>query len=413
MLISIPGLRKASPVAFLLSIALPLISYGEEKKTISSLPIDASLKWSERMTLSEIHRFPDPTLFDFHRNPHWSYTPGLVLHAICKVHEKTDKQDYLDYVYRYPDKLIKEDGSIKTYQMAHYNLDMIKSGDVIYYLYDRKPEPKFLKVMDTLHEQMEGQPTTTLGGYWHKKKYTHQMWLDGVYMAEPFHTKYARSVVENPELRADIYDKVVRQYDLIEKHTKDKTTGLYYHGWDESREQRWADKKTGLSSNFWSRGMGWYGMALVDVLDDLPKYHEGYGRIVEYLNGFAEAIVKVQDPETGTWYQVVNFPDREGNYLEASGTAMFAYTLAKGVRMGYLPEKYLEHAQKAYDGILEQFITVDKDGVVSLNKCCSVASLGGKPYRDGSFQTYINEKIRANDPKGTGPFIMVSLELDR
>ncbi|WP_178987163.1 glycoside hydrolase family 88/105 protein [Winogradskyella schleiferi] len=405
-------------IALVVILALSfLTSCKEEKKQTEETPvakkeISEDLKWSERMALSEIKRFPDPRLLDFRDKPKWSYTNGLVLQAMSKVYEKTNNQKLYDYIYDYANRMINEDGSIETYKLSNYNLDMIKSGDAIYYLYNKKPEPRFKKAMDTLHKQLEGMPTTSEGGYWHKKVYPNQMWLDGVYMAEPFHAKYTKSFMDGDEAQK-MYDKIVLQFDLIEKHSRDPETGLYYHGWDESKEQKWANKQTGLSQNFWSRGMGWYGMALVDVLDYLPENHPGHARIVKFLNQYAEAIVKYQDKKTGTWYQVLNLPEREGNYLEATGTSMFTYTLTKGVNKGYLPKMYLNNAKKAFQGILDEFITVEENGVVNLNKCCGVAGLGGNPYRDGTFEYYIGEIIRSNDPKGTGPFIMAALELDK
>ncbi|WP_243473820.1 glycoside hydrolase family 88/105 protein [Winogradskyella sp. MH6] len=392
-------------------------SCKEEKKQQEETPvakkeISEDLKWSERMALSEIKRFPDPTLLDFRDKPKWSYTNGLVLQAMSKVYEEINNQKLYDYIYDYANRMIEEDGAIKTYKMSNYNLDMIKSGDAIYYVYNKTKEPRFKNVMDTLHKQLESQPTTSEGGYWHKKVYPYQMWLDGVYMAEPFHTKYAKSYMDDEEAKK-VYDKIMLQFDLIEKYSRDPETGLYYHGWDESKEQKWANKDTGLSQNFWSRGMGWYGMALVDVLDYLPENYEGRERLIKYLNQYAEAIVKYQDEKTSTWYQVLNLPEREGNYLEATGTSMFTYTLAKGVNKGYLPKQYLDNANKAFEGILDTFITVEDNGVVSLNKCCGVAGLGGNPYRDGTFEYYIGEIIRSNDPKGTGPFIMAALELNK
>jgi len=392
-------------------------SCKEEKKQQEETPvakkeISEDLKWSERMALSEIKRFPDPTLLDFRDKPKWSYTNGLVLQAMSKVYEETNNQKLYDYIYDYANRMIEENGAIKTYKMSNYNLDMIKSGDAIYYVYNKTEEPRFKNVMDTLHRQLEGQPTTSEGGYWHKKVYPYQMWLDGVYMAEPFHTKYAKSYMDDEEAKK-VYDKIMLQFDLIEKYSRDPETGLYYHGWDESKEQKWANKDTGLSQNFWSRGMGWYGMALVDVLDYLPENYEGRERLIKYLNQYAEAIVKYQDEKTGTWYQVLNLPEREGNYLEATGTSMFTYTLGKGVNKGYLPKQYLDNANKAFKGILDTFITVEDNGVVNLNKCCGVAGLGGNPYRDGTFEYYIGEIIRSNDPKGTGPFIMAALELNK
>lgn len=387
------------------------ISCSSQKKTETTTLVNTNLKWSERMAISETIRFPDPTLLDFQKKPRWSYTNGLVLDAMYKVYEHTNNKVIYNYIYDYANRMIDKDGVIQTYKFKNYNLDMIKSGDAILDLYDKTKEDRFKIALETLDKQLAEQPTTSEGGYWHKQIYPHQMWLDGVYMAEPFHARYA-SQFENEDKAKKSFDKIVLQFDLIEKYTRDPKTGLYYHGWDESKEQAWANKETGLSQHFWSRAMGWYGMAMVDVLDYLPKNHPGRQKLINYLNQYAEAIVKVQH-SSGTWYQVLDLGNKQGNYLEATGSTMFVYTLAKGVNKGYLPKKYMKDAKKGYNGILKEFIKVDEKGIVSLEKCCSVAGLGGNPYRDGSYEYYINEPIRANDPKGTGPFIMASLELNK
>lgn len=402
---------------FFYSLSVLFLSLGyscsSQKVTNNSdkLIVSNKLKWSERMTLSEIHRFPDPTLLDFREKPKWSYTNGLVLDAMYKVYKQTNNTKIYDYIYDFGNRMINQNGEIMTYKMSDYNLDMIKSGDAILDLYEKTNEERFRIALKTLDKQLIDQPTTTEGGYWHKKVYPSQMWLDGVYMAEPFHARYAATFQKEQEAN-QAFDKIIVQFDLIEKYNRDPKTGLYYHGWDESKNEKWANKTTGLSQHFWSRGMGWYGMALVDVLDYLPKNHAGRPKLIHYLNQYAEAIVKVQD-QTGTWYQVLDQRNRQGNYLEATGTAMFVYTLAKGTNKGYIPKKYKNNAIKGYQGILDQFIQVDEKGIVNLTKCCSVAGLGGKPYRDGSYDYYINEPIRANDPKGTGPFILASLELNK
>lgn len=374
--------------------------------------VPENLKWSERMMLSEMKRFPKASQLDFKKAPHWSYTPGLVLSAFAKGYEQTKKVEYYDYIYAYANEMIDSTGKIATYKYSNKNLDMIKSGDVLLYLYPKTKEKRFLTAIETLNNQMETQPVTSEGGYWHKKIYPNQMWLDGVYMAEPFHAQYAKMFLNDEKEKQKIYDDVVLQFDLIQKHSLDEKSGLIYHGWDESKEQRWADKKTGNSQHFWSRGMGWYGMAMVDVLDFLPKNHTGRERIITYLNQYAEAITKVQH-KSGLWWQVLDQNDREGNYLEATGTAMFTYTFAKGANKGYLPKKYLKVAEKAFSGLINNLVSVEENGVVNLNMCCGVAGLGGKPYRDGSFEYYINEIVRSNDPKGTGPFILACLELNK
>lgn len=388
-------------------------SASTENRNSSNKLIPENLKWSERMALSEIHRFPDPTLLDFRTEPKWSYTNGLVLQSMYQVYKQTKNEQIFAYIYDYGNRMINQEGKINTYNFDDLNLDMVKSGDALFDLYEKTGEERFKIAMDELDLQLEKQPTTSEGGYWHKKVYPHQMWLDGVYMAEPFHAKYADKFLKG-EKANEAFDKIVLQFDLIEKYTRDPKTGLYFHGWDESREQFWADKETGLSKNFWSRGMGWYGMAIVDVLDYLPKNHEGRERLIKYLNQYAEAIVKVQH-ESGTWYQVLDQGNREGNYLEATGSAMFTYTLAKGVNKGYLPKKYKKIAKKAYQGMLNEFVNVEENGVVNLEKCCSVAGLGGgkDQRRDGTFEYYISEPVRANDPKGTGTFILASIELNK
>jgi len=402
-------------IVFSLSITSCKNTTNNIKEPVSSTKekvVPENLKWSERMMLSEIERVPKASMLDFVQSPRWSYTNGLVLMACSKVYEETKNQKYYDYIYAYADELIDSTGNIKTYKLSNQNLDMIKSGDVLLYLYPRTKEERFLKAIETLNSQMETQPKTSDGGYWHKKVYPYQMWLDGLYMAEPFHAHYAKDYVKDIAKSEKIYDDVVHQFDLIQKHSLDKSTGLLYHGWDESKEQKWANKETGNSPHFWSRAMGWYGMAIVDVLDYLPENYPGRARLITYLNGFAEALTKYQD-KTGLWYQVLDQGTRKGNYLEASGTAMFTYAFAKGVHKGYLPEKYLTVAEKAYNGMTENLISVEDNGVVNLNKVCGVAGLGGNPYRDGSFEYYVNEIIRSNDPKGTGPFIMASLELNK
>lgn len=395
-------------------------SGGKDNLTISaessqnreeSIYVPTNLKWSERMMLSEMQRFPEAWQLDFHEEPVWSYPNGLVLKGAKGVYEETGKEKYYTYIEDYAETMITEDGEILTYDMEKYNIDMLNSGNVLLYLYPKTKKEKYLKALQTLRSQIDNQPRTSDGGFWHKKRYPHQMWLDGLYMAEPFYAHYTK-MFDDGASATKAYNDIVHQFDLIQSHALDEETGLLYHGWDESREQKWSDKETGTSPNFWSRAMGWYGMAMVDVLDHLPKDHPGRERIVQYLNQFAEAVSQYQD-ESGLWYQVLDKGNKEGNYLEASGSSMFTYTLAKAVNEGHLPEKYMEVARKGYDGIIQNLISVEENGLVNLNQVCAVAGLGGSPYRDGSYEYYVNEEIRANDPKGTGPFILASLELNQ
>lgn len=374
--------------------------------------ISAQLPWSQRMLLSEMKRFPQAWMLDYNKTPKWSYPTAIVLEGAERLYEKTGNKDYHNYITTFGETMVKEDGSIVSYDLSKYNIDMLNCGNVLLYLYQQEKKDKYLKALQTLRSQINGQPRTSEGGFWHKKIYPNQMWLDGLYMGEPFYAHYTQYFTKGEDAEKAFND-IINQFDLIQKHLLDKKTGLLYHAWDESREQQWANKETGLSPNFWSRAMGWYGMAMVDVLDYLPQNHPGRARLLSYLKSYCDAVIKVQDNKTGLWYQVLDKGGEKGNYLEATGSSMFVYTMIKSVNKGYLPKSYKTYAHKGYEGIIKNLITVDENGVVSLNKCCAVAGLGGTPYRSGSYEYYVNEEVRSNDPKGTGPFILASLEFEK
>lgn len=355
--------------------------------------------WSVRTAESVMER--SPILMD-----RWHYEVGVMLKAFEYLYEQTGDERYWDYVRTNMDTFIEPDGAIRTYDMEDYNLDQINAGKLLFPLYEATGDERYRRAIDTLRTQLRLHPRTSEGGFWHKQIYPYQLWLDGVYMAGPFLTEYGVTF-DDPEA----VDEVVHEILLVARYTRDPATGLMYHGWDEQREQVWADSVTGLSSHFWGRAMGWYAMALVDVLDLLPESHPDRGEVVRILQDLADAVEGVQDPVTGTWWQVLDKANYEGNYLEASASGMFVYALAKGVRLGYLDPKYRAVAERGYEGMLDAFVTVE-EGLVDLNQICSVAGLGGKDQRDGSFAYYISEPISTNDPKGVGPFIMASLEIE-
>ena len=379
----------------------------EEIKEPEKLVISDTLKWSERMALSVMKRNPEAYQIDGKTEPKWDYVHGLVLTSFEELYKKTNNQKYYDYIKQYADVLIDSTGAIKTYKMSNYNIDMINAGKILFNLFDTTKDEKYLKAMQLLKKQLEEHPRTSEGGFWHKKRYPSQMWLDGLYMGEPFYARYTVEFENGKNL-----DDVAKQFELIQKHALDKNTGLLYHGWDESKVMDWANKETGTSPNFWSRSLGWYAMALVDVLDYFPEEHPKYKELVSYLNDLAVAISKFQDA-SGLWYQVTDKGDKEGNYLESTGTSMFAYALTKGVNKGYLPDNFKEVANKAFDGLTRDLIKVADDGEITITQACAVAGLGGNPYRDGSFEYYVNERKKDNDPKATGPFILAALELNR
>lgn len=374
-----------------------------------SLSLEAKGKNYTAMADSEIERNPEAWTLDGEKKPKWNYTQGLELHAMLQIWQKTGAQKYFDYAYQYADMMVEPDGTIETYKQLEYNIDRVNGGKFLFILLDATGEERFEKAIESFREQMRWHPRTKKGSYWHKKIYAHQVWLDGVYMAAPFLAQYAERYNE-PEL----FDEVALQIVDVAKRMRDKETGLFYHAWDEWKEQRWADPESGLSPNFWSRSIGWYMMAIVDVLDYLPKEHKDRERIIKILQQLSKAVEKYQDPERGMWYQVTDQVGREGNYLESSGSAMFIYAWVKGAQKGYLDKEYLAKGKKAYRQFVKCFFKHNDNGTVSITNCCAVAGLGGqKKYRDGSFDYYISEPIIDNDPKTVGPFIMLSLLLNR
>ncbi|MDR3219767.1 MAG: glycoside hydrolase family 88 protein [Dysgonamonadaceae bacterium] len=362
-----------------------------------------------RMADSEISRNPASWMLDFSKEPKWNYCHGLVLLAIQKIYDKTGDKQYYDYVASYPDTMFLDEGrEILTYRPENYNIDHVNPGRILFPLYRETHDEKYKNALDLLRGQMLTHPRTSEGGFWHKQIYPHQMWLDGIYMASPFLAEYAQTFDE-----PDLFDDVAHQITLIAEKTYSPETGLYYHGWDEMKQQIWANPETGLSPNFWSRSIGWYAMALVDVLDFLPENHPKRSDIIKILNDLAASLEKYRDPVSGMWYQVTDKPDAEGNYLESTGSIMFIYMWVKGAQKGYLDNSYLEKGEIAYDQFVKQFITDNPDGTINVTHCCSVAGLGGKDNRSGSYMYYISEPVRENDPKATGPFILTSLLLDK
>ncbi len=336
----------------------------------------------------------------------WSYDQGVMLEGFANIWKRTGEGKYFDYIQKSMDLFVKNDGSIDRYKITDYNIDNVKNGRALLLLYEVTGKEKYYKAVSLLRKQLEGQPRTNEGGFWHKKVYPYQMWLDGLYMGEPFYAQYAKDFHQD-----NAFDDIANQFIYMENHARDAKTGLLYHGWDESKEQAWANKSTGTSPHFWGRAMGWYGMALVDVLDNFPADHPKRKDLLAILNRFSIAVEKYQDPKTGLWYQIVDKPNGKGNYLEASASNMFVYAIAKGVRLGYLPSKFEAVATKGYEGIKKVFLVTDDKGLLHLNGTVSVAGLGGKPYRDGSYEYYLSEKVIQDDAKGVGAFLLASNEM--
>jgi len=370
----------------------------------ASSPPAASTSWARRTCDWLAEKHPDGL------GETWDYDNGLLLRGCQQLWLKTGDTRYFDYLKKSLDRLVSADGSIRGYKLEDYTLDGINSGKLLFSLYARAAEPKererYAKALQLLRSQLKTQPRTPAGGFWHKKIYPNQMWLDGQYMALPFMAEYA-STFNEPAL----YDDAVKQLLVMEQHARDPKTGLLYHGWDESKQQRWSNPATGLSPEFWGRSVGWYAMALVDLLDYLPEKHQKRAEVVAVLERLATALSAVQDPERGVWWQVLDKAGAPRNYREASATAMFVYALSKGVRKGWLDKtKFESVAERGYSGLIKEFASLDQRGNVELRGICKVAGLGGNPYRDGSYDYYVGTDVASNDPKGLGAFILASVE---
>ncbi|HEV7747143.1 MAG TPA: glycoside hydrolase family 88 protein [Pyrinomonadaceae bacterium] len=365
-----------------------------------------SASLSERMAETVMTRWRDSWELQPGRTERWSYDQGVVLKGIEGVWLNTADGKYFRFIQQSMDRFVNDDGTIRTYAMDEYNLDNINNGKILLLLYKVTGQEKYLKAAGLLREQLRTHPRTNEGGFWHKKIYPYQMWLDGLYMGEPFYAEHAALFQDQLA-----FEDIEKQFRFMETHTRDDRTGLLYHAWDESGKQRWSDPATGHSPHFWGRAMGWYGMALVDTLDYLPQGEERQV-LIGILERLAAAAQKYQEPKSGLWYEVLDKGSAKGNYLEASVSCMFTYALAKGVRKGYLPISYLNVARKGFRGIVQSFIKTDPSGQTNLEGTVSVGGLGGNPYRDGSYEYYLSEKVVTNDPKGIGAFLMASNEME-
>jgi len=364
--------------------------------------------WSARLAENFISLHPDTIAYKNEAKSYkWNYEQGLIMEAFYRIWKQSGEDKYLDYIKKNIDYYVQDDGAIKTYKLEDFNIDNIAPGRQLLNLYTETGSEKYKKAADTIRRQLDLQPRTSEGGYWHKKIYPYQMWLDGLYMGEPFYAQYSVMFGDTAAL-----DDIANQFLLIRKHLKDEKTGLYYHGWDESKKQKWANPQTGTSPNFWGRSLGWFMMALVDVLDYLPVGHNKRKELIEIFQNLSANLCKFRDQKTGLWFQVIDKGNLEGNYIEASASAMFTYAFAKGAKKEYLNSEFLSIADESFKSIIKNLVSIEKNGIINLNNVCSVGGLGGNPYRDGSFEYYISEPKRINDFKGYGAFMLAAIELE-
>ncbi|WP_293957268.1 MULTISPECIES: glycoside hydrolase family 88 protein [unclassified Sphingobacterium] len=389
-------MRKLFLFFLVLPILIPFAGFGQQK------PL------SEQMANTVLEKlYPDSLFNKTDKFPKWSYDMGVIFEGLTAVWRNTGNADYFNYMQSRMDAYLSIPDSIKNYDVEDFNIDNVKNGTTLLMLYKVTGKEKYLQACHRLYAQLQKHPRTHEGGFWHKKIYPYQMWLDGLYMAQPFYAEYA-SLMNIPSA----FDDIANQFVYMEKNARDPKTGLLYHGWDESKKERWSDPKTGLSPHFWARGMGWYVMALVDVLDYFPEDHPRRQELIAILDRTLSAVVKYQDTKTGVWYDIVDLGTRKGNYLESSASSMFVFGLAKSLRKGYIRTSFQKYLDRGYQGIVKEFISVAGDNRVDLNKTVQVSGLGGKKYRDGSFAYYMSEPVVTNDPKGIGAFILAASEVE-
>ncbi len=338
----------------------------------------------------------------------WDYIDGCMIMSLLELYKVTENKKYFEFAEEYISYRIEDDGTIRGYDKDELNIDNINEGKNLFTLYDLTGKEKYAKAISKIYEQIKEMPRTAEGNFWHKKIYPNQVWLDGLYMAQPYYMEY-----ENRFNDKKNYEDIFNQFFNVEKNLKDEETGLYYHAYDCSREAFWCDKETGRSQNFWLRALGWFAMALLDTLSLADKNYKDYDHLLKMYRDYMDAMLKFQSPE-GMWYQVPNFPGREQNYLETSGSSIMAYSLLKGVRLGLLPEEYREYGIKAFNGICEKYLS-EVDGNMSLGGICLVAGLGPEDNtrRDGSYEYYMSEPIVKDDAKGTAPFLLAYAEMLR
>ncbi len=392
------GMRMRYTSLLIATLLLSGLTFAEDPRS-----------WGQRLADSTIAEYPEAwSMRKSDGEYRWAYLQGLVTYGMYKLGQKYDEPSYSAYMKAYVDHYVEVDGTIRTLALDEFNIDSINSGKLLFPLFADSGDQRYRAAIEELHRQLQWQPRTHNGVFWHKLKYPWQVWLDGLYMGAPFSAEYAARFGPG-----ELFDDIAGQFGESYAKLRDPDTGLLYHGWDESRLQRWSDPDTGRSPGFWTRSLGWYAMALVDSYEQFPAEHQGRPELVRMLSELSEALLAVRDERTNLWWQVPDQGGREGNYLEASGSAMIAYAWAKGARLGMLEPRYRELAQQTFAGLIEELVDWDEEtGRLQLRNVCRSAGLGGEPYRDGTYGYYVSTDVVVNDAHGVGAFLLASSEIE-
>lgn len=338
----------------------------------------------------------------------WNYIDGCMIKAVIEMYHITGERKYLDFADGFVDAKVNEDGTIEGYNVDELNIDNINAGKTLFELYDLTGKEKYRKAIDLIYSQIEKMPRTQEGNFWHKKIYPNQVWLDGLYMGQPFYMEYETRYGGKAH-----YDDIRKQFSNVIEIMRNPINGLYYHAYDSSREAFWCDKVTGLSQNVWLRAIGWYSMALLDTYEKADEAEKEIRDLLKYaFIDLIDSMLKYQDA-SGMWYQVVNFGGMDRNYLETSGSSILAYAILKGVRIGILDEKYRKYGEKAFDGVTDKMLVTTENGELHMDGICLVAGLGGEKRRPGTYDYYMSEPVVKDDAKGVGPYLLAYTEIRR
>lgn len=342
------------------------------------------------------------------KKPAWNYIDGCMITALLCASEITGEKKYFDFAENFIDYYVFDDGTIRGYSKEKFNLDDVNEGKVLFELYEKTRKEKYKKAIFLLESQLEEQPRTETGNFWHKKIYPNQIWLDGLYMGQVFSALF-KKYFGNKD-----YSDVINQYKNVRKLMFDENKRLYYHGCDCSKKAFWADKETGCSKNFWLRSIGWFCISLIDIIEFIDD-ENAKSELEKIFAEAVEGISQYADKDTAMYYQVVDKGGKEGNYLETSGSSMIAYAMMKGARLGVIDKKYAEAGRKTFDGICQKYLSISENGDLNLGGICLVAGLGPEdnPRRDGSYEYYISEPVVENDAKGVAPFVLCYTEVKR
>lgn len=342
------------------------------------------------------------------KKPAWNYIDGCMITALLCASEITGEKKYFDFAENFIDYYVFDDGTIRGYSKEKFNLDDVNEGKVLFELYEKTGKEKYKKAIFLLESQLEEQPRTNTGNFWHKKIYPNQIWLDGLYMGQVFSALF-KKYFGNKD-----YSDVINQYKNVRKLMFDENKRLYYHGCDCSKKAFWADKETGCSKNFWLRSIGWFCISLIDIIEFIDD-ENAKSELEKIFAEAVEGISQYADKDTAMYYQVVDKGGKEGNYLETSGSSMIAYAMMKGARLGVIDKKYAEAGRKTFDGICQKYLSISENGDLNLGGICLVAGLGPEdnPRRDGSYEYYISEPVVENDAKGVAPFVLCYTEVKR